>query len=67
MNTTMNTGMNTGIPRGVQGCYCEDCSGNRAGVSTEPATPQRRMLSRWARRGQLRVRLASDVLLRRES
>jgi hypothetical protein len=59
--------MNTRIPEGVQGCYCEDCGGNRARVGTELAIPERRMLPRWARRGRLRARLASDVTLRPQS
>jgi hypothetical protein len=59
--------MNTTAHHGVHGCYCEDCTGNRIWIDTEPANPERRALlvrtwQRWSR-----VRLASEVMLRRVS
>jgi hypothetical protein len=59
--------MNTTAEHGVQGCYCEDCSGNRTRTSAEPADPERRMVPVRARQRWTRVLLASDGMLRRVS
>jgi hypothetical protein len=59
--------MNTTAHHGVQGCYCEDCMGNRIRIGAEPANRDRRMIPQRARQRWLRVRLASEVMLRRVS
>jgi hypothetical protein len=59
--------MNTTTPHGVHGCYCEDCLGNRIRLTVEMANRERRIVPLWARQRRFRVRLASDVMLRRVS
>jgi hypothetical protein len=58
--------MTTTAHHGVHGCYCEDCLGSRIRNDVEPANPERPDDRVRARR-RFRVRLASDVMLRRVS
>jgi hypothetical protein len=59
--------MNTTTPHGVHGCYCEDCLGARIRLTAETANRERRIVPLWARQRRFRVRLATEVMLRRVS